>query len=367
MNYMLEAIKLAEHGKFSVAPNPLVGCVIVKDGKIVGQGWHHKAGQAHAEIIALREAAKNAVGADVYVTLEPCSHFGQTPPCVDALIQAKVKSVHIPYLDPNPLVNGKGVEKLRAAGIEVHIGEEADSARKQNAVFLHYISTKRPYIVAKWAMSFDGRIKTDTGDSKWITGIEARKHSHLTRARLGAILVGAGTIVKDNPRLTPHLLHNPQLNAKSPIRIVLDASGVSPLTAQIFNSSLPQTTFAVTTELSAEGWRKSLEDKGINVCVLPSNVDNKTNLDLLLDELGKKQISGLLVEGGQSVLTSFVNAKLINEIHAYVAPKIIGGNYNCAPLAACGINSVASALKLNIDQYEKLGDDFFISTIPSWE
>jgi diaminohydroxyphosphoribosylaminopyrimidine deaminase / 5-amino-6-(5-phosphoribosylamino)uracil reductase len=364
MNYMQEALRLAEFGRYSVAPNPMVGCVIERDGVIVGRGWHQTAGLQHAEIIALNEAGEKAAGANVYVTLEPCCHFGKTPPCVDALIAAKIKAIHIALLDPNLLINGKGVEKLRAAGVEVHVGEKANLARKQNEVFLHYIISKRPYVVAKWAMTLDGRIAADSGDSKWITAIKAREHAHYYRCWLGAVLVGANTISMDDPMLTPHLIT--ANNIKFPWRIVLDGAGSSPESVKIFAVNPEAKTLVVTTEKAASNWRKNLALKKVEMLVLPAEQNGKVKLNLLLDELGKREITGLLVEGGQGVLTSFFKEKLVNKIHVYVAPKLIGGAKNFTPLGNMDLVNMTQSLNLTYEKYESLGKDVFFSAVPNW-
>lgn len=364
MNYMREALRLAEYGRYSVAPNPLVGCVIEKNGVIVGQGWHEKAGEAHAEIIALNAAGQKAFGANVYLTLEPCCHYGKTPPCVDALIAAKVKSVHIPFADPNPIVNGTSITKLKAVNIDVYIGENADAARKQNEIFFHYITTKRPYVVAKWAMTADGKIATATGDSKWITSINARKHSHYSRCWLGSVLVGAGTVIKDDPNLTPYLLEDANESFKIPIRIILDSQGRIPLRAKVFASNSFAPTLVITTEKSSSDYRDSLLKRNIKILLLPTNASG-INLSNLLDELGKMGISGILVEGGSKILTSFYKEKLVNKTHVYMAPKLIGG-YKSS-LADLDISDMTQSLNMVYENYEMLGDDIFVSAINTYD
>ena len=196
LDYMAEALRLAEKGRGTTSPNPMVGCVIVKEGKIVGRGWHERAGEPHAERFALREAGEQAAGATAYVTLEPCNHFGRTPPCSAGLIEAGIREVHVAMMDPNPIVAGRGIERLRAAGITVHVGQHEAEAKRLNEVFIHYITTRRPFVIAKWAMTIDGRIATHTGHSRWITGPSARAHTHQTRHEVDAILVGRGTASK---------------------------------------------------------------------------------------------------------------------------------------------------------------------------
>jgi diaminohydroxyphosphoribosylaminopyrimidine deaminase / 5-amino-6-(5-phosphoribosylamino)uracil reductase len=407
MNFMRTALLLAERGRYSVNPNPLVGCVIELNGKIVGQGWHQQAGSPHAEIIALRAAGHRARGANVYVTLEPCCHYGRTPPCVDALIEAQVKAVHIPFIDPNPLVNGAGVAKLRAAGIEVLIGAAAQIARQQNQIFLHHIATGRPFVVAKWAMTLDGQFNLtatahdntaathDTTNAShikatpWITQLPARRHSHYTRCWLGAVLVGANTVIADDPLLTPHLLadgrspdadnqdgdkQNDQNNPsppphyqylQHPWRIVLDGAGRSPLSAKLFTTAPTEKTIVATTNHSPSAWRHTLRDRGVKVIEFATSLNNSPANSLansltspqqsptvalpeLLDTLGALGITGLLVEGGKKVLNSFIAARLINQIHTYVAPQL----------------SHAQHYRHTYQTVESIGNDLLLTTNP---
>ncbi len=322
---MHQTLLLAEKGCYIAAPNPMVGCVIERDGKIVGQGWHQGPGTPHAEIMALKNAGDLARGANVYVNLEPCCHYGRTGPCVDALIKAKVQSVHIAILDPNPLVNSQGVAKLKQHGIEVYVGDEAKAARKLNEVFLHYITKKTPFVTAKWAMSLDGKLTTTSGDSKWITSLEARQHYHAIRQQHAAILVGVDTVIADDPQLIVRHVENPQYQ---PIRIILDSNGRLPLTAKILDSNLPSKTIIATTNKANKNWCDKLQQMNIDMLVLPENAAGTVDLKALMLQLGVFEISSLLVEGGATVLTSFQEQNLINKYLVYVAPKIIGAAGN---------------------------------------
>lgn len=360
MSYMLDALNLAEKGRFTVAPNPLVGCVIEKNNKVIGRGFHQKAGFDHAEIIALREAGAEAKGANVYVTLEPCSHFGRTPPCVDALIKAEVNSVHIPFIDPNPLVAGQGIAKLKSAGIKVFIGEEAELAKKQNEVFLFYITQKRPFVIAKWAMTLDGRIATDSNDSKWISSQNSRKKVHFSRAEMGALVVGVNTIIHDDPKLTPYLIDDGNKFMANPLRVILDSKGQTPLSAAVVNDKTPHKTIIAVTELTPKNWRQQMQNKGVEILVLPKDKDNYVSVLDLLTELGKRQISGLLVEGGQKVFTSFFAANIVNKIHVYIAPKIIGGLKNFSPLGNLNIKKIFDAKKFVVTKNELIDSDMFL-------
>jgi diaminohydroxyphosphoribosylaminopyrimidine deaminase / 5-amino-6-(5-phosphoribosylamino)uracil reductase len=360
MNLMQEALKLAERGRYSVAPNPMVGCIIEKEGKIIGRGYHQKAGLAHAEVMALREAGDLACGANVYVTLEPCSHFGRTPPCVDALVKAKVSSVHIPFADPNPLVAGQGVTKLKAAGIQVFLGEEADLARQQNEMFLFYITHNRPWVVAKWAMTLDGRIAADTGDARWISSEAARRKVHYTRCELGAVLIGSDTAINDDPLLTPYLLEDATDQRSNPFRIILDSRGRLPDSAALLKHQDPEKTLVITTARSSLGWRKQIRNTGADVLILPENQQAQVDIWALLTVLGERKISGLLVEGGQKIFASFFLANAVNKIHAYIAPKLIGGKNNFSPVGNLQLSKMVEAKKIKIIKSEMVGEDIFV-------
>lgn len=348
-SYMQQAISLAKKGNYSTQPNPMVGCIIEKNGKIIGKGWHKGPGLPHAEIEALKEAKNLAKGANVYVNLEPCSHYGRTPPCVDALIKAQIKSVHIPFIDPNPLVKGKGIEKLKAAGIEVFIGEEAKAAKYLNEIFLHYITKKQPFVIAKWAMTLDGKIALPNGRSKWITSEKSRQHAHQLRRNTKAILVGVNTVITDDPLLTAR--NSSCELPKQPLRIILDSTGKTPLNAKI---SKPGSLIA-TTEHTSITWRKKMCDRGVEILVLPATQDGQVSTVDLLKELGKKEISSLLIEGGSQVLSNFWRHQLINKFYIYVAPKLIGGTF--CPLSKWSLDSMENAFNLEIERRRLIGDD----------
>lgn len=353
-NYVQMALQLALKGKYLASPNPLVGCVIEKNNKVIGTGWHKGVGFPHAEIEALNQAGKNAKNSNVYINLEPCCHFGKTPPCVDALIKAQAKSVHIPFIDPNPLVNGKSVAKLKQAGIKVYIGEEAEKARQLNEVFLHYISTKKPFVIAKWAMTLDGKIATQNGDSKWITNLSARKYSHKLRQKVDAILVGVNTVIKDNPKLTPHLVKA----VRQPLRIILDPHGRTPTNSSVLQSMTEKT--LIVTQSANKKWRDKIKNTGATIWQMQIDLNN------LLERLGKQKISSILIEGGTKTLSSFFKAKLVNKVYSYIAPKIIGDDKAFAPLLGLNVNKISQSLKLNITQTKKLGDDLLAISYPDW-
>lgn len=333
--FMQKSLSLAERGRFTCAPNPMVGCVIVQRDEIVAEGYHHKAGSDHAEIVALKAAGEQARGATVYVTLEPCCHYGRTPPCVDAIIKAGVAEVVVACLDPNPKVAGQGIAALEAAGINVKLGELAVAAEHLNRVFFHYILKQRPYVFAKWALSLDGKTATHTQDSQWITGERAREHVHQLRQSVGAIIVGSGTIIADDPALTVRL---PQIEHQ-PLRVLLDGRGRSPLTAKLFDLELADTV-VMTTALCDKVWHHELVQRGVNVFVVG---ENQIDLSLMLENLAQRDISSVLIEGGATVQASFFAADLVQEIYAYLAPKIIGGADAPGAVAGLGIAQMKEA------------------------
>ncbi|MDO8953562.1 MAG: bifunctional diaminohydroxyphosphoribosylaminopyrimidine deaminase/5-amino-6-(5-phosphoribosylamino)uracil reductase RibD [Gammaproteobacteria bacterium] len=341
--HMLEALMLAELGRNTVAPNPMVGCLIVKDGEIIGRGWHEKPGGPHAEVMALLEAGDRAKGASVYVNLEPCSHHGRTPPCVEALIKAQVAEVHFPFIDPNPKVSGQGLATLHAAGIKTFVGEYAAEARKLNEIFLHYIEHKRPFVIAKWAMSLDGKLVTAPSDSRQITGSKAQSHLHGIRQSISAILIGAETARTDNPQLTSRL---PNAMAQ-PVRIVLNASANLPLDLKLFSNELPGKTLVVTSPQASILWCQQLIERGIEVIKLSADAEGRIELMPLLEELGRRELSSLLVEGGPQILKSFMVQGLVNKVYAYMAPVII--------------SELPIKQKVVWEQIEACGDDYFFA------
>jgi diaminohydroxyphosphoribosylaminopyrimidine deaminase/5-amino-6-(5-phosphoribosylamino)uracil reductase len=310
----------------------MVGCLIVKNNQIVGSGAHLKAGEHHAEVYALMQAGSQACGADVYLTLEPCSHFGRTPPCVDALIAASVKSVHIAVSDPNPLVAGRGIEKLRDAGIEVFLSECAQEAYELNKVFFHYITTKKPFVIAKWAMSLDGKIahaqSVITEKNRWITSEQARAHAHALRAQVGAIVVGENTVAVDNPELTVRHGMDGVLSVL-PRPIVLTVAGNLAYDRKLF--VLGRNTLVMTSRKACPEFLAMLDKNNIEHCFV-SLENDLLYLPEAVDVIASKGISSILVEGGSQLLTSFFNAGLVNKVYTYMAPKIIGGRDSLSPI-----------------------------------
>lgn len=356
--YMQLALDLAASAKGKTNPNPLVGAVIVKDGSIVGTGLHHKAGEPHAEVHAFRMAGEHAKDATLYVTLEPCSHFGKTPPCANLVKESGVKRVIVAMQDPNPSVAGRGIQLLRDAGIDVEVGILEAQARRLNERFIHNMLTSRPFVISKFAMTLDGKIATYSGHSQWITGEEARRNVHELRDEVDAILVGVGTVLKDNPALTTRLQER---TGKNPIRIVLDRELRTPLDAQIV-----QTDEAKTIIVTAEGQQQrasAFENLGVELLYVPV-IDHKLDLHVMLDELYKRGITDLLVEGGGEVNASFLRHGLIQKFLVYVAPKMLGGRNSITPFKGDDVETIDAALLLQFAEVDKIGEDLRITAYP---
>jgi diaminohydroxyphosphoribosylaminopyrimidine deaminase/5-amino-6-(5-phosphoribosylamino)uracil reductase len=322
IRWMDRAFALAERGRYSVSPNPMVGAVLVRGGRVVGEGFHHRAGGPHAEVVALRQAGARARGADLYVTLEPCVHHGRTPPCVDALIAAGVRRVIVAARDPNPRVAGRGLRRLSRAGISVlRSGRGWERlAERQNEKFFAWITRGRPFVLAKWASSLDGKIATSRGRSRWISGKEARRRALMLREEYDAVLVGAGTVSADNPRLTRRLGRNRITPHR---RIVLDGRLKSPERARLFRE--PQGVLVVTALPLRHPKAQRLARRGIEVWSLPGARAGEANLRRLLRRLGSSGVTSLLVEGGGEVTWSFLRDGLVDRVLVVVAPRILGG------------------------------------------
>jgi diaminohydroxyphosphoribosylaminopyrimidine deaminase/5-amino-6-(5-phosphoribosylamino)uracil reductase len=332
--WMRRAIELAEQGRGHVEPNPLVGAVVVRDGQQVGEGWHEKFGAAHAEVNALAQAGAAAKGATLYVTLEPCCHHGKTPPCTDALIRAGIARVVVAMADPFPQVAGQGAAQLRAAGIKVDIGVCANQARRQNAPYLKLVQTGRPYVHAKWAMTLDGKIATKTGDSKWISNESSRRIVHELRGRMDGILVGVGTVFADDPLLTAR-----PPGPRVATRVVVDTKGRIAPTSQLVQTARHVPTIIATTQDVAS--LSPLTDAGCEVLTLPPDYEGKPNLESVLDELGRRRWTNLLVEGGAAVFGKLFDRRLVDEVHLFIAPKLTGSSYDKTPVAGRGFDTVA--------------------------
>ena len=352
--YMRLAMQLAGNAIGRTSPNPLVGAVIVKDNRVVGCGWHRKAGTPHAEVHALNQAGELAQGADVYVTLEPCAHYGKTPPCAKALVEAKVKNVYGGLLDVNPKVAGKGFKILEDAGIHVEYGFLQDELRKQNEVFFKWIEHKKPFIVLKAAMTLDGKIATATGQSKWITNETSRAYGYKLRDIYDGIMVGINTVIEDNPMLTSRVD-----GGKNPIRIVVDSSLKIDINANVVQDKSAKTIVATTDKADKDKILK-LQAQDVDVIVVDKDENDKVDIEKLLDILGQQNICSILVEGGATLSGSFVAKKLVDKVYFFIAPKIVGGKEAKTPVAGIGILNLQEALALKDIQIEKLEEDVLI-------
>ena len=355
--FMALALAEARQARGWSSPNPPVGAVLTRDGRVVGAGHTQPPGGPHAEIMALRQAGEAARGAEMHVTLEPCPHHGRTPPCVEAITAAGVATVHVATRDPNPCVRGGGLAALEAAGIATTVGDGAAAAAELIEGFTTHILTGRPLVVAKYAMSLDGRIATRTGHARWITGPVARAHVHQVRAGVDAILVGAGTAVADDPLLTAR---PDRETPHQPLRVVLDASGRVPLSARLFDPALPGRTLLVTGDRLPAERRLALRERGIETLTLPTE-GTLISVPTLLEELGRRGVTSLLVEGGARVLASFVEAGVVQKVLAYIAPVIIGGAEAPGPVAGLGATTMTEALRLTATRVEQLGPDTLVT------
>lgn len=352
-DYMERALALAELAKGRTSPNPMVGCVVVSDGEIIGEGYHEVAGGPHAEVIALRDAG-DVSEATVYVTLEPCCHHGKTPPCVDLLTERKPKRVIIAMEDPNPLVAGVGIEALREHGVEVTVGLLEDQARNLNESFVKYITTDMPFVIAKCGMSLDGKIATRTGDSRWVTGEESRKYVHQIRNEVDAILVGSRTVMLDNPSLTTRL---PMDNTKDPIRVILDSSEYLGHDRKVFNvESNSPTWIAVSDDREIEGVDETIK--------IPKGIGG-LDMEVLMRELGRRGVTSVLIEGGGTTHASAFESGIVDKVMFFVAPKIIGGKEAVSAVDGHGSEFMADAIPLDRMQAMPVGNDILIEAYVS--
>lgn len=352
--FMQHALDLARRAEGFTAPNPMVGCVLVKSGAIIAEGWHHSAGAPHAEVNALQAAGAKAKGATLLVTLEPCNHHGRTPPCTKAILDSGVKEVVYALSDPSPAAAG-GAHTLEQAGVKVLRGVCEDAARDLNRFWLKSVRTGAPYVVAKFAASLDGKIATRTGHSQWITGPQARAHAHLLRQQCDAIIVGAETVIADDPALTTRLEDRP---VSHPLRVVLDSRARTSPGAKVFDRSAPGALLAVTADAPQERVQRH-RDMGVDIIVLDTDEHGKPDVRDLSPALHKRGVNGVMIEGGGAVLGSFFDAGLVDEVWAYQAPVIIGGAGK-NPVAGLGADRLSDALRLNQTMIERLGDDILI-------
>ncbi|MYL54488.1 bifunctional diaminohydroxyphosphoribosylaminopyrimidine deaminase/5-amino-6-(5-phosphoribosylamino)uracil reductase RibD [Pontibacillus yanchengensis] len=355
--YMQLAIQMAQTTTGQTTPNPHVGAVVVKDGEVLGMGAHLKAGGPHAEVHALQMAGERAAGATIYVTLEPCSHYGKTPPCAELIVQSGIQRVVVATLDPNPQVAGRGVRRIREAGIEVEIGVLEKEADELNQVFYHWIANKTPYVTLKTAMSLDGKIATTTGESQWITGTEAREDVHQYRHTHDGILVGVNTVIHDGPKLTTRLPHG----GKNPVRIVLDTHLRTPIDTPLIQSPEAPTWIVTGSDVEQDQINHFRQYGHVEVVKLSSS---NISIEEVLRVLGEKGITSLFVEGGAQVNDAFVRAGAVNQVIQYIAPKLIGGKTAPTPITGEGIAKLSEAISLKIEGVIQLGQDIKIVAKP---
>lgn len=354
--FMEHALALASKARGHTSPNPMVGAVIVRDGEIVGEGYHQKAGEAHAEIHALNQAKELAEGATMYVTLEPCCHWGRTPPCTEAVIRAKLANVFIAMKDPNPQVAGEGIRQLEKAGIPVQVGICEEESRQLNEVFIKYITTQRPFVILKSAISLDGKIATASGESQWITSEASRLKGHEVRAQVDAILVGVGTVLHDNPSLTTRL---PDRRGEDPIRVILDSRGRTPLGAKAFHPDSNAGTLIVATKDAPLKKIEAFKTVGAEVLIVKEK-DGRVCLETLMQELGHREITSVLIEGGGEINAAALQAGIVNKLMFFLAPKLIGGRDAPGPIGGRGIARLAETFELHRVKATQIDSDFLI-------
>ena len=356
-NFMQRALKLARQANGRTSPNPLVGAVIVKDGKVIGEGYHQKAGTPHAEVHALNAAGENAKDATLYTTLEPCCHWGRTPPCTEALIRAGIARVYIAAVDPNPSVAGKGVRQLEKAGIRVYVGVCQQEAETLNEVHTKYIQTGLPFVILKIAMSLDGKIATVTGDSQWITSEASRQRGHEIRDAVDAILVGRGTVARDNPALTTRLHGNRQ--GQDAIRIVMDSHARIPADARIFNPESSAGVIVAVTPEAPSNNVAALEKSGAEVITVQA-AHGKVCVKRLMEILGKREITSVLIEGGGEINASAITAGVVDKMMCFVAPIIIGGRDAPGPIGGEGVANLTDVPRLQRVRVMPMSDSDFL-------
>ncbi|NLB51597.1 MAG: bifunctional diaminohydroxyphosphoribosylaminopyrimidine deaminase/5-amino-6-(5-phosphoribosylamino)uracil reductase RibD [Syntrophomonadaceae bacterium] len=360
--YMQMALELARKGLGRTSPNPAVGAVIVKNGKVVGQGYHKKAGTAHAEVLALEEAGPDARGATIYVTLEPCSHYGKTPPCALALVKAGIKRAVIACKDTNPKVDGGGIEILQDNGVEIVTGILEKEALRLNEFFFKYIEHKIPFITLKTAMTLDGKIAAYSGDSRWISGDKSRYFVHTLRNQYDAVMAGIGTVLTDNPRLNTRLLEEDKRDA---VRIIVDGNLDIPLNNQIVQTAKEQTTIILTSTVKNQCKAERLENMGIRIIEL-GGTPEAVPIEKALPILGEMGILSILVEGGANINAYMLENKLVDKVYWFIAPKLIGGKSAPTPVAGNGITLMKDAVLLDEIEYKQIEKDILITGYTRW-
>jgi diaminohydroxyphosphoribosylaminopyrimidine deaminase/5-amino-6-(5-phosphoribosylamino)uracil reductase len=359
MDYMKQALSLAKLALGQVSPNPAVGAVVVKNNEVVGQGYTQPPGSGHAEVVALEQAGKEARGSTLYVTLEPCHHYGRTPPCSRTILDAGIAEIHMAMLDPNPLVSGRAKDEMEEAGIRTFAGEHRQEARDVNEAYTKFITSGMPFVTAKFAMSLDGKIATRSGDSKWISGDEARHYVHNLRYTSDAIMAGVNTVLADNPHLTARCCGGRGGTAKKqPLRVIVDGKGRTPLSAQIFKE--PGETLLALGRPAKPGETASFTRVGAELLELPS-ADNCVDLKKLFKALAEREITSVLVEGGGILLGSMFDQGLVDKVIAFIAPIIIGGQETKTAVAGKGVDKMVDSIRLKRVRVERFGPDLMVS------
>ncbi len=355
-HFMKRALKIAEKGWGKTNPNPLVGAVIVKDNEIIAEGFHEALGCAHAEVAALKSACADVRGSTLYVNLEPCSHYGRTPPCAKAIIDSGIKNVVVGMVDPNPKVSGNGIKMLKDADINITVGVMQSEAEKLNEIFINYITRHKPFVIMKAAMTLDGKIASVAGDSKWVSNEFSRNYVHLIRDRVSSIMVGINTVVKDNPSLTARLESK---ECTDPVRIIVDSKGRIPLDSNVIQTKTKAGTIMATTALIDKTKEKQLIENNVRI-IKTAGSNGNVDLRVLMDELYKLEIDSVLLEGGGTLNYSALEAGIVDKVMFFISPKIIGGKDAVSPVEGAGIDLIKNALKIKDINLTQFDDDILI-------
>lgn len=355
-HFMKRALKIAEKGWGKTNPNPLVGAVIVKDNEIIAEGFHEALGCAHAEVAALKSACADVRGSTLYVNLEPCSHYGRTPPCAKTIIDSGIKNVVVGMVDPNPKVSGNGIKMLKDADINVTVGVMQSEAEKLNEIFINYITRHKPFVIMKAAMTLDGKIASVAGDSKWVSNEFSRNYVHLIRDRVSSIMVGINTVVKDNPSLTARLESK---ECTDPVRIIVDSKGRIPLDSNVIQAKSKAETIIATMDFIDKEKERQLQENNVRI-IKTAGSEGNVDLRELMDELYKLEIDSVLLEGGGTLNYSALEAGIVNKVMFFISPKIIGGKNAISPVEGAGIHLMKDAFKIKDINLTKFNDDILI-------
>lgn len=356
--FMRLALRLAMKGMGKTSPNPMVGAVVVKGKTIVGRGYHHRAGEPHAEILALRQAGKRARGATLYLNLEPCDHCGKTPPCTRAILQAKIKRVVAGMKDPNPLVSGRGIERLRRAGVQVRVGVLEEESRELNRAFCKFITTREPFVTLKAAATLDGKVATRSGDSRWISSEASRNYVHRLRQAMDAVMVGIGTVLKDDPLLTVRLAGGKRPG--QPLRVVVDSRLRIPLNSQVVRTALHFPTLVAATREASPSKMKKLARAKLEILIIESDAQGRVSLRALMRELGRRGVVSVLLEGGSTLNASALREGIVDRLLLFFAPKIIGGQRAPGVIGGEGALLIKDAEPVKILKIQRIGPDILI-------